>query len=159
MKKVSLALLLSLSVTFAFAQGVGKVNNDNFNKIFKDLESKKAYIFFPGDYSTKAKVLGYISTSKYDSNSLANKYGEFGNKFNSDSIWNKFGNFGGKFQSNSPWNKFSTTALEILYREGGSTYIVGYLTANEFYAGKKPVALIHPKYLAYYLDRAEDIPE
>lgn len=159
MRKLTLALILSLSVILVCAQGVSKVNNNNFNRVFKDLESKNAYIFFPGNSSTKAKILGYISTSKYDSTSLANKYGEFGNKFNSDSIWNKFGNFGGKFQLNSPWNKYATTALEVLYREGGSTYIAGYLTANEFYSGKHSVTLIDPKYLAYYLDRGEDIPD
>ena len=40
------------------------------------------------------------------------------NKFNSESICNKFGTYGNKFNSDSPWNRFSSNGPKIVDRDG-----------------------------------------
>lgn len=72
--------------------------------------------------------LGKISRNKFDSESLANSFGTYGNEFNPKSVFNEFGPYGNPFSQLSPRNEFSRTPprIEIAHR------IVAYLTANEF---------------------------
>lgn len=48
-----------------------------------------------------------LSSNKYDSDSISNKYWTFWSKYDSDSIWNKYWTFWSKYSSYSPWNKYS----------------------------------------------------
>ena len=51
--------------------------------------------------------LGKLNASKYDSESIWNEYGKYGNKYNSQCIWNLYGTYGSKYGTYSP---FSTSA-------------------------------------------------
>ena len=69
-------------------------------------------------YSDDNDYLGCLNCSKYNSQSICNKYGTYGNKYNSDSIWNKYGTYGSKYNSDSPWNKYSSNGPKIVDRDG-----------------------------------------
>jgi hypothetical protein len=71
--------------------------------------------------------LGAISKQKYETNSLANKYGSHGGKYSSDSIFNKYGTYGSKYSLQSPFNKYTTTPPKIVDTQGR---FVAYLTVN-----------------------------
>ena len=73
--------------------------------------------------------LGCLTCSEFESDSLTNKFGTYGNKFSGESIFNKFGNYGGKFSDYSPCNKFASHP-PIIVDENGNSY--GYLTLNKF---------------------------
>lgn len=62
--------------------------------------------------------LGNLNTGVYDTNSIWNKYGDYGNKYNSDCIWNKYGNYGNKYSSYSPWNKYSSSSPVLVDAQG-----------------------------------------
>ena len=73
--------------------------------------------------------LGCYDCSKYDSDSICNKYGTYGSKYNSDSIWNKYGTYGSKYSTSSPWNKYSSgNDVPVLVDRSGNFY--GYFTIN-----------------------------
>ena len=73
--------------------------------------------------------LGCYDCSKYDSDSICNKYGTYGSKYSSDSIWNKYGTYGSKYSSSIPWNKYSSgNDVPVLVDRSGNFY--GYFTIN-----------------------------
>ena len=73
--------------------------------------------------------LGCYDCSKYDSDSICNKYGTYGSKYSSDSIWNKYGTYGSKYNTSSPWNKYSSSNdVPVLVDRSGNFY--GYFTIN-----------------------------
>ena len=80
------------------------------------------------------QFLGKLTFSKFDSESVFNNFGEYGNKFSSKSIYNRFGNYGNKFSSLSPYNSFTSTPPKIYLK--GSFW--GYLTKNQL-AGSNTV--------------------
>ena len=97
--------------------------------------------------------LGKLNASKFDSESIWNKFGEYGSKYKSNSIWNRFGTFGSEYDSYSPFNKYSTTP-PILYDRYGKSY--GYFTANKNLAGRADYELIDI-ICDYYKDIREDV--
>ena len=73
--------------------------------------------------------LGCYDCSKYESDSICNKYGTYGSKYSSESIWNKYGTYGSKYSSSSPWNKYSSgDDVPVLVDRRGNFY--GYFTIN-----------------------------
>lgn len=66
-------------------------------------------------------------TSSYDSQSIFNEFGTYGNEFSSKSIWNEFSTFGNEFNSNSPFNEFSSSPPMLIKNRK----ILGYLSANK----------------------------
>lgn len=80
--------------------------------------------------SPDGKYLGKL-TDKYDSDSIFNKYGNYGSKYNSDSIWNNYGSYGGKYSSNSPFNPYTSDAPRIIK----DRQIIGTLTKNKYVSG------------------------
>jgi len=70
--------------------------------------------------------LGKVS-SNYDSQSIFNEFGTYGNEFSSKSIWNEFSTFGNEFNSNSPFNEFSSSPPMLIKNRK----ILGYLSANK----------------------------
>ncbi|MEX5576215.1 hypothetical protein [Pseudophaeobacter sp. A-200-2] len=70
--------------------------------------------------------LGNLNPNKYDTNSIFNKYGEYGNKFSSLSIFNKYSQYGGRFSEFSPYNPSSNRPPEILV----GNKRVAFLTVN-----------------------------
>lgn len=92
------------------------------------------------------QFLGVVSTNPFDSDSLANSFGTFGNRFSSYSIWNEFGTYGSPFSMLSPWNAYTSTPPILI--ENGTA--VGYLTVNAFLAPR-----LHPNDLAIVLGRGD----
>lgn len=73
--------------------------------------------------------LGKLNGSKYDSESIWNKYGKYGNKYNSNSIWNEYGKYGGEYSQYSPFNKYASHP-PVLRDRNGKFY--GYFTVSRY---------------------------
>ena len=92
------------------------------------------------------QFLGFVSTDRYATDSLANRYGTYGNRYSSLSIWNRYGKYGSNYESLSPWNAYTSTPPALVE----NNRIVGYVTANRFITPS-----IHPNYLAWLLGRTD----
>ncbi|MGH3711184.1 MAG: hypothetical protein ACRDRQ_24450 [Pseudonocardiaceae bacterium] len=113
MNKIVAALILMLAVSNATAQELllfGGNNNDTF--------------------------LGCATCNERDSDSICNKYGDYGSKYYDASIWNKYGTFGSKYNDESPWNKYSNNPPVVVDREGN---FYGYFTANKYHQNRTRV--------------------
>ena len=75
------------------------------------------------------QFLGKITTNEFDSKSLLNDYGEYGNPYSSTSIFNKYNNYGNEYSSLSPFNDYTTTPPQIVCPDG---QVAAYLTTNQF---------------------------
>ncbi len=96
-------------------------------------QQNKALLLFGGeDHKT---FLGCMNCAARDTSSVCNKYGK-GSKYEADSIWNKYGDFGSKYSANSPWNKFTASAPIIVDKDGAS---YGYFTANRFHTDRTKI--------------------
>lgn len=73
--------------------------------------------------------LGCLNCSEYDSDSVFNEYGTYGNEYSTDSIFNEYGQYGGEYSSYSPCNEYSTTPPVVVDKDGN---FYGYLTINEY---------------------------
>lgn len=89
------------------------------------------------------QFLGKLTNNEYDTDSLLNEYGPYGSEYSPTSIFNEYGNYGSEFSALSPFNEYSSTPPKIFIN--GQLY--GYLTENEFVAGKK----IKPKGLKQWI--------
>jgi hypothetical protein len=74
------------------------------------------------------QFLGKLTLNRYDSESISNQYGNFGNKYSSTSILNKYSPYGSKYSSLSPYNQYTSTPPIIYLR--GRKY--GFLTTNKY---------------------------
>ncbi|OGQ44866.1 MAG: hypothetical protein A3H42_02590 [Deltaproteobacteria bacterium RIFCSPLOWO2_02_FULL_46_8] len=84
-------------------------------------------------YGQDDRFLGFVNTNKFDSYSICNQFGSYGNKFSSTSMWNQFGSYGSDFGSLSAFNDF-TNSPPILYAQeiNGNTVIpLYYISTNE----------------------------
>lgn len=72
--------------------------------------------------------LGNVNRNKFDSDSLVNPYGQYGNRYSVESIFNQYSQYGSPYGTESPYNKFSTTPP--MFVKGGET--LGYLTVNQY---------------------------
>jgi hypothetical protein len=75
------------------------------------------------------QFLGKITTNQFDSKSIINEYGEYGNPYSSTSIFNKYNNYGNEYSSLSPFNDYTTTPPQVICPDG---HIAAYLTTNQF---------------------------
>ncbi len=94
------------------------------------------------------QFLGIINTNAFDSDSIANQFGTYGNPFSSTSIWNTFGTYGSDFSVLSPWNDFTITPPTIV--EDG--FFVAYLTTNSVL-----IPRVDPNDLAILVGRPEQV--
>jgi len=93
-------------------------------------QSTPALLLFGGkDHKT---FLGCLNCAATSSGSVCNKYG-IGSKYDADSIWNRYGDFGSRYSSDSPWNKYTTDAPIIVDKEGNS---YGYFSANPYHSDR-----------------------
>lgn len=67
-------------------------------------------------FSNNNKFHGCLDCSSYDSESVCNKYGTFGNKYSSDSIWNRYG-IGSRYETSSPFNRYGD-GLKMVDKQG-----------------------------------------
>lgn len=73
--------------------------------------------------------LGCLNCNQYDSNSIWNEYGTYGNKYGANSIWNEYGTYGNPYSPVSPWNSYSSESPVVVDKNGG---FYGYLTSNKY---------------------------
>jgi hypothetical protein len=73
--------------------------------------------------------LGCLSCSRFDSDSVLNKFGTYGSQYSSDSIWNRYGTYGGSYGTYSPCNRYSSNPPVVVDRSGN---FYGYLTINPY---------------------------
>lgn len=74
------------------------------------------------------KYLGKVIENRFDTESLANRFGPYGNQYETESIFNRYGTYGSRYSQLSPFNKYSRTPPHF-ERDGD---LIAYLTANEF---------------------------
>ena len=75
--------------------------------------------------------LGCLTCSEFDSDSICNGFGSYGNEFSSSGMWNEFAGYGNEFSSDSPWNEFASgNSVPVLVDRDGGFY--GYFTINEY---------------------------
>lgn len=108
--------------------------NKKFNLKEEDIRATRGESYLMANDGT---YLGKLTSNDFDTDSLLNDFGPYGNEFSPKSIFNEFGTYGSEFSSQSPFNEFSTTPPKIFVN--GDLY--GFLTINDFVAGKK----INPK--------------
>ena len=76
-------------------------------------------------FSSDNEFHGCLDCGKYDSQSICNKYGDYGSKYSNSSIWNRFG-IGSRFDGDSPFNRFGN-GLKMVDRSGN---FYGYFTMS-----------------------------
>lgn len=91
----------------------------------RDIDGLATLIADDGTY------LGMVSSSRYDSASICNRYGDYGSKYSSDSVRNTYGSYGSPYSSDSAYNAYTSTPPSIYYRGRA----VGYLTKNKYLSG------------------------
>lgn len=74
--------------------------------------------------------LGKIA-DQYDSKSIFNKYGTYGNPYESKSVWNDYGPYGSEYSNKSARSEYTATPPKII--SGGK--VVGYLSRNKYKSG------------------------
>jgi len=67
-------------------------------------------------FSKDNEYFGCFGCSEFDSNSICNKYGKYGNKYSNNSIWNEYG-VGSVYHSDSPFSKYGS-GLKVVDRSG-----------------------------------------
>lgn len=63
-----------------------------------------AYAQSPIIVSPEGKYLGNLNNNRYDPNSVANPYGQYGNRYSPDSINNPYGRYGSQYSPDSARN-------------------------------------------------------
>jgi hypothetical protein len=67
--------------------------------------------------------LGKLTPNKFDSESIFNKFGAYGNKFAQTTIFNKFSDYGSQFSNLSPYNKFSNAPPKVFVNGQFNAYL------------------------------------
>lgn len=108
--------------------------NSLFNKKFNlkevDIRAKSGESFI---IANDGNYLGKLTTDDYDTDSILNEYGPYGNEYSPKSIFNQYGIYGGEFSIQSPFNEYTTTPPKIFIN--GNLY--GYLTVNNYLTIKR----------------------
>lgn len=130
-----LIYLLCMIVSLGCSQDSlgGEADND-----FGYISKPSTVLYIYGGENEK-DYLGKLNASKYDSESIWNEYGKYGNKYNSKSIWNAYGTYGNKYNSYSPFNEHGSNP-PVLRDKNGKFY--GYFTANKYKSKRANYELI-----------------
>ena len=84
-------------------------------------------------YSSNKTFLGKINFNKYDLESIANKYGQYGSEYANNSVFNKYGNYGSEYSTDSPFNKYTNTPPVIVDKNGKE---IAQLTVNKYVSSR-----------------------
>ena len=79
-------------------------------------------------FGADGKYLGRVSNNRYQTDSIANQYGDFGSSYSDASIFNKFGIYGSSTSDLSAFNNFASRP-PLLYLSTGQA--VAYVTTNQ----------------------------
>jgi hypothetical protein len=66
-------------------------------------------------YGADGTYLGKLNANKYDQESVANPYGQYGSKYSSTSINNPYSEYGSKYSSKSATNPYAITPPRVIY--------------------------------------------
>jgi hypothetical protein len=80
------------------------------------------------------QFLGKITSNKYESDSILNKYGTFGSKYSGTSIFNKYSQYGSKYGSFSINNPYCQSPPKLFIKGK----FVGHVTVNKYVTDKIP---------------------
>ena len=61
------------------------------------------------------QYLGKLNANKYDPESVANPYGQYGSKYSPTSVNNKYSQYGSPYSSTSSTNPYATQAPRVYY--------------------------------------------
>ena len=95
-----------------------------------------SYCDFEGLYifaqDSKLQYLGKITSNNYDSESIINDFGAYGNPYSSTSIRNEFSDYGSSYGTYSAYNDFALYPPRIVeYNEATQSFdFIAYLTTN-----------------------------
>lgn len=70
--------------------------------------------------------------NEYSSNSVYNKYGNYGSPYNATSIMNKYGTYGSDYSQYSPFNKYASNGPWLVDKYGNN---YGRLSLNKYASG------------------------
>jgi len=77
--------------------------------------------------------LGKLTSDEYETESILNKYGNYGSEYSTTSIFNSYGSYGSPYSSYSPYNEFTSVPPKIFLK--GTFW--GHLTKNQYLSGNK----------------------
>ena len=83
--------------------------------------------------ASDGEFLGKLCLNEFDSESIMNRWGQYGSQFSATSINNEFSVYGSPYSALSPNNPFSTTPPKIYLRG----HLWGMLTINGCIFGEK----------------------
>ena len=121
--------------------------------LFEHLVFGQTLMIFGGD--DHDVYLGKLNASEYDSESIWNEYGSYGNSYSSTSIWNEYSSYGSDYGSYSPFNEYATYPPVIVDAQGN---FYGYFTVNEYKSKRAEFNLVLIIY-KYYKQIREDVSE
>lgn len=119
--------------------------------LFEHLVFGQTLMIFGGD--DHDVYLGKLNASEYDSESIWNEYGSYGNSYSSTSIWNEYSSYGSDYSSYSPFNEYATYPPVIVDAQGN---FYGYFTVNEYKSKRVEFNLVLIIY-KYYKQIREDV--
>lgn len=88
----------------------------------------KMMIFGGPDHKT---YLGCLTCSKFEADSVLNRYGEHGSPYSGESIWNRYSDYGSRYSSYGVCNRYATDPPVIVDSQGT---FYGRLTLNRYHA-------------------------
>lgn len=119
--------LLAITALFLMIGCSGGLGPDYSGQIPRSLYPSQTLLIYGG--ADGDIFLGKLNARNYDSESIWNTYGKYGNKYNSESIWNSYGKFGGEYSGYSPFNPYASYP-PVLVDSYGNFY--GYFTCNQY---------------------------
>ncbi|MDP2997841.1 MAG: SUMF1/EgtB/PvdO family nonheme iron enzyme, partial [Bryobacterales bacterium] len=91
-------------------------------------------------FAHDGQYLGKVTSNTYDSESLGNKYGNYGDPYSSVSIFNQYGTYGGQNSLLSPFNPYTNTPPVLFL----NSKPVVYLTANRNITPRLDPTAVYP---------------
>ena len=76
-------------------------------------------LLFLGDQG-HTTFLGCLNCSRFDDNSVCNRYGDWGSRYADRIIGNRFGDYGSRYSDSSPWNRYASKPPIIVDKDGNS---------------------------------------
>lgn len=71
-------------------------------------------------YAADGTYLGRLNANRYDPESVANSYGQYGSRYSSTSIKNPYSTYGSPYSALSPTNPYATTPPVVRYERTGT---------------------------------------
>ena len=150
MKRFLLYLFCMIASLACSTDSLGGDHDEDFGYV-----SKPTTVLYIYAGANEKDYLGKLNASRYDSESIWNSYGTYGNKYNSKCIWNAYGTYGNEYNSNCPFNEYGSNP-PVLRDKNGKFY--GYFTANKYKANRANYELIDI-ICEHYEEIREDVGE